>query len=108
LSYGLFQERHPISEVDLAAIEDVLKVEIQLLDIVNSKVSFLSEAWKKEVDRIIGLRYNMDDRKSVAKESQESMNVIESTLAALDTEISHTTQEVSLAKASFYNSILRI
>ena len=83
------------SQSDLAAVEDVLKLEIQLLETANSKVSFLVEAHKKEADRIIGIRYNMDDMKSVARESEDAMKVIESYVLSMDAQISCTAQTVS-------------
>lgn len=85
----------PASQSDLAAVEDVLKLEIQLLETANSKVSFLDEARKKEADRIIGLRYNMDDRKSAARESEDAVKSIESSVLSIDAQISRTTQTVS-------------
>ena len=94
-SSNLSEERRPVSEVDLAAVEDLLKLESQLLDTVDGKVSFLAEVRKKEADRIIGLRYSMDDRKSAVEESEESVKVIQSSLLGLDAKISATTQTVS-------------
>jgi hypothetical protein len=85
----------PASQPDIAAVEDVLKLEIQLLETANSKVLFLVEARKKESDRIIGLRYNMDDRKSAARESDDAVKVIESSVLSMDAQILSTTQSVS-------------
>ena len=84
-----------VSQSDLAAVEDVLKLEIQLLETANSKVALLTEARKKEANRIIGLRYNMDDRKGAARESEDAVKVLESSLLSMDAEISRTTQTVS-------------
>jgi len=95
---SLSQERRFISEANLAAVEDVLKAEVQLLESANGKVSSLGESRKNGADRIIGLRYNMDDRKSAEKESEDSMKAIESTLSALDGEILRATQAVSSAR----------
>lgn len=101
MSSTLSQDRCTISRADLAAVQDVLKVELQLLESANSKVLSLSESRKKEADRIIGLRYSMDDRKSAAKESEESMKAIELTLSALDAEVSRATHAVSVTIHSF-------
>lgn len=60
-SSGLEQEKRPVCPADLAAVEDVLQSEVELLDSANKRVSLLGEAHRKEGDRIIGLRYSMDD-----------------------------------------------
>ena len=99
LSSSLGREQYaglPASQSDLAAVEVVLKLEIQLLETANTKVSLLAEARKKEADRIIGLRYNMDDMKGAARESQDAVKVLESSVLGLDAQISCATQTVSL------------
>ena len=85
----------PASQLDLAAVEDVLKLEIQLLETANRKVLHLAEARKKNADRIIGLRYNMDDRKGAARESEDAVKVLESSVKSMDAQISRTAQTVS-------------
>lgn len=87
--------RRGVTESDIAEVEDVLKVEIGLLDSANSKVQFLDSSRKRETDRIIGLRYSMDDRKSAARDAEDNVRVVDSKLKSLDAGISAKSQTVS-------------
>jgi hypothetical protein len=93
---GVSEERHPVSQADLAAVQDVLQSEIESLHFANMRLSLLVEARKKEGDQIIGLRYSMDDRKSAARESEETVKGIESSLLSTDAQISCIMKAVSV------------
>jgi len=108
-SSSLEQEKRLVCPADFAAVEDVLQSEVELLDSANKRVSLLGEARRKEGDQIIGLRYSMNDRKSTAKESEESVKAIECALLLIEAEISCLTQVVSavLTSSNQFYGVLR-
>lgn len=74
---------------------------LRILAAYDSAQLKLNSSWEEENvrvgdgtggDQIIGLRYSMDDKKSAAKESEETVKATECALLSIEAEISRLTQ----------------
>jgi len=65
---------------DLDAVRGVSEIENELLLIATSKVKYVEFDYKKISDRLVGIKFTMDDRRITAKEDEEKVRQVESDL----------------------------
>jgi hypothetical protein len=85
-----------VSETEVAAAEEVLRVEEELIANTRSKESFLECSKTNIVEKLIGFRFGMQDRKSDAKEAAENLSAVEVALKSTDLHITEMEVNVSL------------
>lgn len=86
---------HPLSLAEITKVEEVLAFESELCSSKNKKIGSFLSRHKQISEQLIGLRFNMEDRKAIAKEADESTILLQQDLkivvdkcAALETEVS--------------------
>ena len=85
--------RH-FSQSEITKVEEVLAFQYELSSSKNQKIGSLLTRHKQISEQLIGLRFNMEDRKSIAKEAddiaillQQDLKNIVQKCAALETEV---------------------
>lgn len=85
---------HPLSLVEITRVEEVLAFESELSSSKKKKIGSYLLRHKQISEQLIGLRFNMEDRKAIAKEADESTILLQQDLknivdkcAALETEV---------------------
>ena len=85
----------PFSLAEITKVEEVLAFQTELSSSKNKKIGSYLTRHKQISEQLIGLRFNMEDRKAIAKEADESAVLLQQDLknivdkcAALETEVS--------------------
>jgi hypothetical protein len=86
---------HPLSLAEITRVEEVLAFESELCSSKNKKIGSYLSHHKQISEQLIGLRFNMEDRKAIAKEADEStillqqhLKIVVDKCAALETQVS--------------------
>jgi hypothetical protein len=85
-----------VSTSKVASVEEVLKVEGELLLNTEIKECFLEASKKHILERIIGFKFGMEDRVADAKEAAENVLALEGALNKIEDDILDTKRTVSL------------
>jgi hypothetical protein len=81
---------------ELAIVEEILKVEIELMANTTSKELFLKSSKCSIADRIIAFKFGMDDREADAREVADNAKAVQESLDTCNLQLLEVEKTVSL------------
>jgi hypothetical protein len=85
-----------VSDVDLATVDEVLRVEEELLGSSERKQQFLLASKKTMEEKIVIFKFGVDDRLADAKEAAENVIAVEEALVKINLQIANVQASVRL------------